>query len=178
MALSWRFLAKNVTFLLFWAGLTMYMNHLSVLGAVFSKLDVLSTSDSAFLACFCDFSKIWGQKKFYEKFLKIFKNKFFFLAKIFFWSKSVGNDPGTLDLCQKSFFEKKIFFGPKSAVLFRGAVLFRDTVFHRDAVVLTDNFSWDTLQVSIGYRSKGCITKKCFFTKSFVTRILCIVEHF
>ena len=55
---------QNVTFSLFWAGLTIYMNRLSAFDAVFFKVDVLSTSDSAFLAYFCDFWKIYGQKKF------------------------------------------------------------------------------------------------------------------
>ena len=86
------------------------MNRLSVFDAVFFKVDVLSTSDSAFLAYFCDFWEIWGQKNFYKKISKIFKKNFFFCPKIFFLPKSVGNDPGTLDLCQKSFFEEKFFF--------------------------------------------------------------------
>ena len=46
---------QNVTFSLFWAGLTIFMNRLSVFDAVFFKIDLLSTSDSAVLAYFCDF---------------------------------------------------------------------------------------------------------------------------
>ena len=68
------------------------MNRLSVFDAFF-KVDVLSASDSAFLACFCDFSKIWGQKKFNEKILKIFKKKFFFWQKFFFGQKVSETTP-------------------------------------------------------------------------------------
>ena len=63
------------------------MNRLSVFDAVFFKVDVLSTSDSAFLACFCDFLKIRGQKKFYEKIFENLEKKFFFLPKFFFVPK-------------------------------------------------------------------------------------------
>ena len=110
---------QNVTFSHFWAGLTIYMNRLSVFDAVFLKVDVLSTSNSAFLAYFCDFWKILGQKKFDIKILKVFRKKIFLGAKIFFWPKSVGNDHGTLDLCQKSFFEKENFFFPQAVFLWR-----------------------------------------------------------